>query len=64
MGMKKDHVGFEFEMKLPQRDWMSKVVCDALGDVHQVGFPCHQRSKSFAAIADLLIAGEADPLPM
>ena len=32
--MRKDLAECGFEMKLPQRDWMSKVVCNALGDMH------------------------------
>ena len=34
MEMKKDHAELGFEMKLPQKDWMSKVVCNALGHKH------------------------------
>ena len=32
--MKKHPAKLGFEMKLPQMDWMSKVVCNALGDMH------------------------------
>ena len=32
--MKKDLAELGFEMKLPQTDWMSKVVYNALGDMH------------------------------
>ena len=34
MEMKKDLAELGFEMKLPQKDWMSKVVCNALGHKH------------------------------
>ena len=34
MEMKKDLVELGFEMKLPQTDWMSKVVCNVLRDMH------------------------------
>ena len=34
MEVKKDLVELGFEMKLPQKDWMSKVVCNARGDKH------------------------------
>ena len=34
MEMKKDLAELGFEMKLPQKDWMCKVVCNSLGDVH------------------------------
>ena len=32
--MKKDLAELGLEMKLPQKDWMSKVVSNALGDMH------------------------------
>ena len=32
--MKKDLAQLGFEMKLPQKDWMSKVVCNALGNTY------------------------------
>ena len=34
MEMKRDLVELGFEMKLPQKDWMSKVVCNAVGHKH------------------------------
>ena len=33
-GNEKDLAELEFEVKLPQKDWMSKVVCNARGDKH------------------------------
>ena len=32
--MKNDLVELEFEMKLPKKDWRSKVVCHAQCDTH------------------------------
>ena len=34
MEKRKDLAKLGFEMKLPKKDWMSKVVCNALGDMH------------------------------
>ena len=34
MEMKKDLVKLGFEMTLPQKNWMSKVVCNAVGHKH------------------------------
>ena len=34
-GDEKDLTELGFEMKLPQNDWMSKVVCNALGHKHR-----------------------------
>ena len=34
MEMKRDLVELEFEMKLTQKDWMSKVVCNAVRHKH------------------------------
>ena len=34
MDVKKDLAELGFEMKLPQKDWMSKVVRNALGHKH------------------------------
>ena len=34
MEMKEDLAELGFEVKLLQKDWMSKVVCNALGDMH------------------------------
>ena len=34
MDMKRDLAQLGFEMKLPQKDWMSKVVSNALGVMH------------------------------
>ena len=36
MVMKKDLTEFGFDIKLPQKDWMSKVVCNAIGDMHHI----------------------------
>ena len=33
-GDEKDLVELGLEIELSQKDWMSKVVCNALGDVH------------------------------
>ena len=35
MEKKKDLAELGFEMKLPQKDWMSKVVRNAIGDIHR-----------------------------
>ena len=55
MEMKKDLVGFEFEMKLPQRDWMSKVVYDAIGDVHHTPFVGKELSSILVKSKDNLL---------
>ena len=33
METKKDLAKFGFEMKLPKKDWISTVLCNALGDM-------------------------------
>ena len=34
MDVRKDVAELGFEMKLPKKEWMSKDVCNALGDMH------------------------------